>query len=283
MDMSLCLAVLAAAFLHAGWNSVVKVGLDRFSAVLLLALVQAAIAVPTLAFVPAPAPASWAWIAVSALLHMGYKIFLVNAYDHADLSQAYPIARGSAPLLVFLYSLLCLGVSFTATETTAVLAISGGVLVMAIRSENGRGERRRMRGAALLFSLGTAAFTASYTLVDGTGARVAGGASSFMPWMVIGDAIGMTVYAAWSRGGAWVASVLPAWKVGLCAGAMSLGSYWIAVWAFTAAPIALVAALRETSILFATVIAAIVLREPVTRWRWISAACIAAGVVLIGL
>lgn len=94
MENHVFAAVLAAAFLHAGWNSIVKIGLDRVSAVLLLALVQAAIALPVLPFVTQPAQEAWVWIIVAALLHTGYKLFLVQAYAHADLSLAYPLARG---------------------------------------------------------------------------------------------------------------------------------------------------------------------------------------------
>lgn len=276
MDTTVFLAVLFAALLHAGWNAAVKVGLDRFSSILLLAIVQAAIAVPLLPFVPLPAPEGWWWIAAAALLHAGYKLFLIQAYAHADLSQAYPLARGTAPLIVSAVSILFLGVSFTGVQMLAIVAISGGILVMALRGS----ETGRMQGKALFYALGTAGFTASYTLMDGVGARVAGSPSGFILWMVIGDAMIMVAFAVATRGTGVFAALVPAWKTGLAAGAMSLGSYWIAVWAFTQAPIALVAALRESSILFAILIAAFVMRERVSRWRWISALMIAAGVAL---
>ena len=274
MDTHVFLAVLAAALLHAGWNSVVKVGLDRFSTVLLLALVQAAIAIPALLLVPSPAPASWPWIATAALLHTGYKLFLVQAYAHADLSQAYPIARGTAPLMVFFISVLFLGVAFEFSEIAAISTISLGIFLMAFGGAGGR----RMQGKALFYAIGTAAFTASYTLVDGIGARLAATASGFILWMVIGDAAGMVGYALHKRGIGALSALVPAWRTGVSAGAMSLGSYWIAVWAFTKAPIALVAALRETSILFAILIAAFLIREPVSGLRWASASLIALGV-----
>ena len=277
MENDVFAAVLVAAFLHAGWNSVVKLGLDRVSTVLLLALVQALIAIPILPFVTQPATEAWSWIVAAAVLHTGYKVFLVQAYAHADLSQAYPLARGTAPLIVTLVSVAFLGVSLDAVSLLAIFCISAGILVMAARgSADGR-----MRGKALFYAMGTAGFTASYTLVDGIGARIAGTPSGFILWMVIGDAIGMIAYAFWTRGRAAFPAVLPAWRTGIAAGAMSLGSYWIAVWAFTQAPIALVAALRESSILFAVLIAAFVLREPVSGWRWMSAVAIAGGVALM--
>ena len=271
------MAVLLAAFLHAGWNSVVRMGLDRFSTILLLALVQAAIAIPILPFVTQPATESWIWILAAAALHTGYKIFLVRAYAHADLSQAYPLARGSAPLIVAVWSVLFLGVTFTPGSVAAILAISLGILLMAAKGSSSGW----MRGQAMFWVLGTASFTAGYTLVDGVGARIAGTSSGFILWMVTGDAIGMTAYAVLTRGRTAFPALLPAWKTGIAAGAMSLGSYWIAVWAFTQAPIALVAALRESSILFATIIAAFALGERVNRWRWISACFIACGVALM--
>ena len=271
------MAVLLAAFLHAGWNSVVKVELDRVSALLLMALIQAAIAIPLLPFAAQPTSESWIWILASAALHVGYKIFLMQAYSHADLSQAYPLARGSAPLIVTVWSVVFLGVTFTPSSVAAILAISLGILLMTTKSSSSG----RMGGSSIFWALGTAGFTASYTLVDGVGARIAGTSSGYILWMVIGDAIGMMTFAALTRGRIAFSAMLPAWKTGIAAGTMSLASYWIAVWAFTQAPIALVAALRESSILFATIIAALALRERVNRWRWVSACFIVGGVVLM--
>ncbi|NVO56410.1 EamA family transporter [Rhodobacteraceae bacterium B1Z28] len=279
MENHVFLAVLAAALLHAGWNLVVKIGLNRVSTVLLLALVQALIVLPILPFVAQPVPASWSWIVAAAILHTGYKVFLVQAYAHADLSQAYPLARGTAPLIITAVSVASLGVAFEPVSLLAILSISAGILLMAVKgSADGR-----MKGKALFYALGTAGFTASYTLVDGIGARIAETPSGFILWMVLGDAVGMVAYAAWTRGRSAFPALLLAWKTGIAAGAMSLGSYWIAIWAFTQAPIALVAALRESSILFAVIIAALILREPVSGWRWASAIAIAIGVALMKL
>jgi drug/metabolite transporter (DMT)-like permease len=274
VDAVVFIAVLAAALLHAGWNAVVKLGLDRFSSVLPLALVQSGLAVALLPFFPAPDVPSWPWLAASALLHTGYKLVLIRAYEHGDLSQVYPLARGTAPLLVA----LALGEALTPARTLAVLAIGLGVVLMAARGGTGLGS---VPFRALVYALGTAALTASYTLVDGVGARLSGSASGFALWMFAGDGLGMLAYALATRGRAAFPALLPAWRAGVAAGAMSLGSYWIAIWAFTRAPIALVAALRETSVLFAMLIAAVVLREKPGPWRWAAAGLIAGGVVLV--
>jgi drug/metabolite transporter (DMT)-like permease len=280
MDTFVLLAVLAAAALHAGWNALVKIGLDRFSSVLLLTLFTGAIAVVLLPFFPSPARAAWPWLVASGLLHSGYKFFLIRAYVHGDLSQVYPLARGSAPLIVGLVGVIALGEAMTPAKGLGVAAIGFGVIAMSLR---GGASLHALPRMALIYALATACFTASYTLVDGVGSRASGSASSYTLWLFIGDTVGMTTYALASRGPKAFLALTPAWRSGLAAGAMSLGSYWIAIWAFTVAPIALVAALRETSVLFAMLIAVVMLGERPGRWRWIGSALILAGVILIRL
>jgi drug/metabolite transporter (DMT)-like permease len=280
MDSLVFAAVLAAALLHAGWNAVVKVGLDRFSSVLLLALVQSGLALALLPFFAAPGVASWPWLAASACLHTGYKLFLIRAYQHGDLSQVYPLARGTAPLIVATVGALFLGETMTAGKTLAVLAIALGVMVMSLRGGAGRGAIPRW---AFAWAMGTAAFTASYTLADAIGARLSGSVAGFTLWMFVLDGLAMLTFALLARSPSALSRLVPAWRSGLAAGTMSLLSYWIAIWAFTQAPVALVAALRETSVLFAMLIAVLILKEPAGRWRWTAAALIAGGVVLLRL
>lgn len=280
MPASVFAAVLFAALLHAGWNALVKLGLDRFSSILFLALVQGGIALLLLPFFEPPARPAWGWVVLGSALHSGYKLFLIRAYGHGDLSQVYPLARGAAPLIVALAGALFLNESLGATRTAAVLAIAGGIILMARSSDASQPGISR---PALLFALGTACFTASYTMADGVGARLAGSASGFTLWMFLLDGVFMLVYGLATRGSAAILSLLPAWRGGLAAGAMSLGSYWIAIWAFTQAPLATVAALRETSVLFAMMIGVFFLEEPVTAGRWVAAAMILCGVLLMRL
>lgn len=273
-------AVLAAAFLHAAWNAVVKVALDRFSSILLLALCQSGLALLLLPLFPAPGLASWPWLAASALLHTGYKLFLIRAYVHGDMSQVYPLARGTAPLIVAIVGAVALGEPMTPLKALAVAAIALGVVVMSLR---GGAELVRIPPRALAWALGTAAFTASYTLADAVGARLSGSVSGFTLWMFVLDGLGMLAFALAARGPAALRGLASAWGAGLAAGAMSLLSYWIAIWAFTQAPVALVAALRETSVLFAMLIAVLVLKEPAGIGRWTAAGLILLGVVLLRL
>ncbi len=253
--------------------------LDRISSIFLLALIQGAISLALLPFFAAPSALSWPFIAVSALLHSGYKIFLIRAYAHGDMSQVYPLARGVAPLIVALAGIFLLQENLTATKFAAVCVIGLGVMMMSSKLGTGQAMPRK----ALLFALGTALFTASYTLVDGVGAQLSGTASGFTLWMFVGDGVLMTIYALFLRGRGLFAAVRGNLLRGTAAGALSLGSYWIAIWAFTLAPIALVAALRETSVLFAMLIAVFWLGEKASPQRWLAAGLILAGIVLMRL
>jgi drug/metabolite transporter (DMT)-like permease len=275
MSLSVFLLVLLAALLHAGWNAWVKGGDDRFGAILRMAAGQSVLAALLLPFFAFPAAHVWPWIAASAVLHTGYKAFLINAYEKGDLSQVYPLARGTAPLIVAAAGMIFLAEVPPPLRLLAVAAIGGGILLMA-------GGHGRLSGTALAWALGTAAFTAAYTLVDGHGARVSGNASAFILWAIALDGPLMLAYGIAARGkAASVAPLRSGWRQGLAAGATSAGAYWIVVWAFTQAPLALVAALRETSVLFAMLIAALLLGERVGARRWAAGGLIVAGLVLM--
>jgi len=277
MSAGVFLAVLLAALLHAGWNAVVKLGLDRFSSILVLALFQSAIAALLLPFFAWPAAAAWPWLLTGSALHTGYKLFLIRAYRHGELSQVYPLARGAAPMIVALAGAVLLGERLSATGIGAVAAIVAGILLMAFAG----GEALRLSRAALAWALGTACFTAAYTMVDGYGARLSGTAAGFSLWLFLIDGLLMLAVALATRGPGALAALRPAWRGGLAAGAMSLGSYWIAIWAFTQAPLALVAALRETSILFALLLGVLFLRERIDAARCAAAGLIVAGILLM--
>lgn len=271
-------AVLLAALMHASWNALIRITLDRFASILLLALSQSALALLLLPLVPAPSRAAWPFIAGAALLHTGYKLFLIRAYAHGSLSQVYPLARGSAPLIVALAGVILFAERLGLQATIAVVAIAAGVVMMA-----GGAGLSRLPMRALAYALGTAAFTAAYTLADAAGARLAGSAVGFAMWMFVVDGVAMALYALATRGTQVLATLRPALLHGSIAGALSLGSYGIVIWAFTQAPVAMVAALRETSVLFAVAIAALLLGERVPPARWLAAAVIAAGVVAMRL
>lgn len=279
MTLIVFAAVLLAALMHAGWNALFKVGLDRVSSLLLLCLSQLGLCLILLPFFPLPVWDAWPWILVSALIHVFYKISLLRAYDHGDLSQVYPLARGSAPLIVAVVSATFLGEVTTVMKTVAIISIGSGVCLMSLKG----GATGRMPPKAFLYAITTAMCTASYTLVDGWGARLSGSPSGFLFLASILDGLLTCAYVLVAHGTRAFTRLAPAWRPGVAAGAMALSSYWIVIWAFTQAPIALVAALRETSVLFAVAIAVLYLKERVGWTRIAAAGLIACGVVLMRL
>lgn len=278
MDPVVFAAVLAAAAMHAGWNAVVKISLDPLLSVVLIALAAAAVSAACLPFVEVPRGPVWYWIGSSVLLHAGYKLFLVRAYRAGELGQVYPLARGAAPLIVGAVSVAFLGERLGLYQVLGIFVLVAGIWSMAFR---GGHKVDRLDGAAVFFAIGTSFFIASYTLVDGTGARQATSAASYTLYLFLIDGLLIATICFAMRGIDGFRRMAREWRSGLAGGAMSLGSYWIAIWAMTQAPIAAVAALRETSVLFAVAISAIALREPLTRWRAGAALVIVGGVVLL--
>jgi drug/metabolite transporter (DMT)-like permease len=276
MSAAVFFAVLFAALLHASWNAWVKGGRDGFTAILLMSIGQSLVAAALLPWIGLPPATAIPWVAASALLHTGYKAFLIAAYERGDLSQIYPIARGTAPLIVAIAGMLWLGERLPPERLGAVAAIGFGILLLALGAPGAR-----LKRSGLWLGLGTAAFTASYSVVDGLGARFAGDASAFILTAVAIDGLLMLLYARLARRRLSPETVRRGWLQGFGAGAFSVGAYWIVVWAFTQAPLALVAALRETSVLFAMLIAALLLRERVGARRWAAAALIVGGIGLM--
>ncbi len=277
MDTIIFLAIMVGALMHAGWNAVIKIGLDRFSAILLLSLFQGAISFALIPFFPSIASDAWPWLFASILLHVGYKFFLIKAYALGGLSQIYPLARGTAPLIVSVISTLYLGEILSLTNALGIVSIGLGIMAMAISKGPNTPPLSRK---ALAFAFCTASFTAAYTLVDGIGARLSFNASSFTLWLFAGDSLIMLLSALFLRGRGAITKTFPEWKSGLVAGALSLGSYWIAIWAMTKAPIALVSGLRESSVLFAMFIAVFLLKEKAGIIRWLAAFSIGTGILL---
>lgn len=272
------MAVLGSAFLHALWNSLVRVGASRLGAMAMLSIGEVPIGLAVLATRPALEWSVAPWIIASGATHFFYKFFLSYAYERGDLSRVYPIARGTAPLIVGLVSGLLLADLITPVEYAGIAVLGGGILLMAQGVFAG-GENRRL----IPFALGAASATAAYTLIDGAGARLSGDAVAYVAWVFVVDglvfAMGML---AWKGAG-----ILPrdrrAWGLGMVASAASYGAYAVSVWAMTVAPIALVAALRETSILFAVLIGWLWFGEPMGRGKALAALVIVAGVMLTRL
>lgn len=280
MDPFVFAAVLVGAACHAGWNALVKVRLEPFTAMALIAIASLVIVLPIVPFVGLPAPAAWPWIGASILVHIGYFIGLSEAYRYGDMGQVYPIARGSAPLMTTLVSTTVLGEAISPMGIFGIVLLACGVFLMSFR---GGQDIARMNSRAVGFALFTAVTICGYSISDGTGARVSGNPHAYTVWLFIADGLMMGTLVLIRRGPKAYPAMAPFWIGGLIGGALSLAAYWIAIWAMTVAPIALVAALRETSVLFAAAIAVFVLKEPLRATRIAAAVVIVAGLALIRL
>lgn len=274
MSGGLFAAMMLAAFLHAAWNAVIKTGGSRLGMMLAVSLAEVAIGAAAVLLLPPVAPEAWPWIVAASCTHLAYKSFLTFAYERGDLSRVYPIARGTAPMLVALWGAFVLAEPVTGHEYAGIAILGVGIALMAWGAL-AAAENRRL----LPFAFGSALATATYTVIDGLGARVSGSAVAYVGWIFIGGGLLYSaVMLAW-RG----RRVLPAtgrdWALGGGGALGSWAAYGISIWAMTRAPIPLVAALRETSILFAVLIGWWVFGERLDRGKMIAAALIVAGVV----
>jgi drug/metabolite transporter (DMT)-like permease len=277
MDLPVFALILFAASLHASWNAFLKGSGDTLLSTTLVMGGAALIALVALPFLPVPARASWPYLAVSALLQVGYLVLLVRIYRVIDMSLAYPLMRGSAPLSVALISTLWLQETLPSLAWMGIATICLGILAMAV------GARGALSANGLAATLANAAIIAAYTLIDGVGARASGTPAAYTLWLSLLTGAAMVCWAIAARGVALISYARRTWHVGLIGGLGTIVSYTIALWAMTLAPIAMVAALRETSILFATAISAFILRERVGPARVAAAAIIASGTMLLRL
>ena len=257
MSTIVFIAVITAAALHAVWNALAKGGGDKHLSMTAIVLGHTPIAIAILPFVPSPAPQSWPYLVAGIALHVGYQLFLLASYRIGDLTQVYPIARGTAPLLVAGISTVFMGVGLEPLEVVAVLTIGIGIMSLSfVRQGNGM---RNGKASALAFLTGC--FIAGYSLVDGTGARLAGTALGFYGWLAVGNAIVFAIFIALTKPGMLSLLHVKAKRTFVVGGCASFVAYALVIWAFTQAPIALVTALRETSIVFALLIGVWFLNE----------------------
>lgn len=279
MSLAVTLAVLGAALLHATWNAMLKGGRDMTLDMAIVVGGSALVVVPLLPFVPLPAPASWPYIGTSMLIHIGYYFALVGTYRAGDLSHGYPLMRGLAPLLVAGFGAMVLGELPGAWMWLGILFICGGVIGIAFVGGASFLHNRR----ATAWALANAVLIATYTLVDGVGVRLAGSALSYTVWLFFFDGFPYVLIIAWLRRADFMPYLRRNWQRGLAGGAFSTAAYAIALWAMTLAPIAAVAALRETSVIFAAILGAWLLKEPFGRARLAGAASVVLGIVFLKL
>jgi len=257
MDIIVFCVVLIAAALHAIWNALVKGGSDKHLSMVAVALGRMPIAIALLPFIPLPKYESLPYIFTGIALHVGYQLFLLASYRVGDLTQVYPIARGVAPILVAIILFLFLGTQLKPIELTAVVTIGLGIMSLSlVRQKDGL---RNPKAAVL--ALITGCFIASYSINDGLGARLAGTALGYYVWVTIGNAVIFTTFI-WLKKPAVIRNIPShAKQLFLFGGSASFIAYALIIWSFTQAPIAIVTAVRETSIIFAILIGVFFLKE----------------------
>ena len=275
MPLDVMVIVLFAAILHASWNALVRASSHKFHDTTLIVLGAAVWTALLLPLVPVPAVESWPYLAASVLIHVVYFSLVALSYRSGELSFVYPVMRGTAPVLSAVAAALLINESPTLGGWAGVLLISCGVLALA-------GDSWRagtFHTASALFALTNACVIVVYTLVDGQGARLSGHAFSYTGWMFLLTAPLLLAISAVGQSREVFRRIRLGWRKGLLGGACTLASYGLVLWAMTRAPIALVAALRETSVVFAAILAVYFLKEPITRFRIASILTVSAGAV----
>jgi drug/metabolite transporter (DMT)-like permease len=266
------LMIVASGASHAIVNAILKAGRDKMSSRALIDGFSAALLAPMALISPLPHGA-WGWLAASWLVHLAYLVCLIRAFETADMSVAYPIARGAAPALAAAGAVLCFAEPITIWIAGGIALVSVGVATV--------GLGRHVDRKAIAWAGATGVCIALYTVIDAQGVRAAPSAVSYIVWIfvMLGGGIGV-LFALW-RGPRFIVAARAEWRAGLFAGAMSIVTYGLALWAYRLGDTPRLAALRETSIVFAALIAIFILKERVTAMRLAGIGLIASGAALL--
>jgi len=277
MPLNIFLAIILAAFLHAVWNAMVKNEDNKYVAVTAIVLGHVPVSVLIILLTPIPSVESIPFIILSALLHIGYEWYLLSAYRFGDLTKVYPIARGTAPILITIVSLIFLGVALSNFEILGIFIISLGILSLSLQGAKGIKNR-----SAVIYALVTGFFIMGYSITDGYGARVSNSFLSYMGWSFILNATIFPIILKINNKSEIITKTFKEGKkIFFIGGTLSYIVYGIVIWGFTQAPIALITALRETSIIFALLIGTFFLKEKFTLLKVIATFIIFFGVALL--
>lgn len=279
ISLSTTIAVLIAAVAHASWNAIAHAITDRWAAFALLSVGGAVSGAVLLIFVPPPAPASWLPLGISVVLHLAYNLLLMLSYKLSDFGQAYPLARGTAPLLVAISAAILLGETLAVPQVIGVIIVSGGLVAVALL---GRGDGP-WHVAAVLAAVGTGVAIATYTTVDGVGVRASGSSAGYIGWlMILQGGVTFATAVLVRRRELWPA-VRGVWVRGLFGGVLSIIAYGLVLWAQTRAALAPIAALRETSIVVGAIIGTVLFRERFGLPRIAATIVVLAGIALLNV
>lgn len=271
----LYILVLIAAVAHASWNAVIKTSADRLLMLTFMRVVGFCLGLVVACLVPPPSARSVMVLICAAAFHYAYYYLMLRTYSTGDMSQVYPISRGTAPLLVALLAAILAGEVLAPTTAAAVVILSAGILALAV---SGHSRNRQAVGFALL----TGIAIATYSFLSGVGVRESGSVLGYAAWLEIATSVGMVSVMLMRTRSQIVDFARQRWRPGLTAGLLSAGGYATALWAMSELPLAPVIALRETSVVFAAIIGSVVLGEGFAAWRIAAAAAVLVGVVLLG-
>ena len=277
--MAVTAAVLGSAVLHATWNALVKNVEDHLVGFSALNVGAGAVCLLVVPFVDAPERRAWPYLALSVAVHVGYQAMLLQAYKVGDLSQVYPIARGTAPLLVALLAVPLADEQLGALALAGVVAIGGGLISLA-HVRDGLGSERT---PALAFAFATGLLITAYSMIDGLGVRRAGSPLGYAAWLVLLESSAIPAYALLRERPRMRRYWRATWRLAVLGGVLSVTAYAIVLWAQTRGALAAVTALRETGVIVAAVIGTVVFHEHFGRRRVVAAVLVAAGVVLLNL
>jgi len=277
MSLSIFLAVILAAFLHAIWNAMVKNEDDKYIGVCAIVLGHVPASIVVIFLTPAPSVESIPYIILSAFLHIGYEWNLLSAYRFGDYTKVYPIARGTGPTLVTIISLMFFGVVLSNFEILGIFIVCFGIFILSFQKTSEIKNRR-----ALFYAFSTGFFIMTYSITDGYGARVSHSPLSYMGWSFVLNAAIFPILLKFKNKTEIITKISKdGRKIFFIGGTFSYIVYAIVVWSFTQAPIPLVAALRETSIVFALLIGALFLKEKFTLLKIVAVLTIFFGVILL--
>lgn len=277
MSWTVMLMVLLGALLHASWNALVKSSSDKTLDTALIHVLCSLVALPVCLYVGFPIEESWPFIGASLVIHVGYYFALSSAYKHGELGLTYPLMRGTAPMLVALTSMTLLDEELSTLGWSGVILISSGVLLLGTSA--GLMQHRK----AIFFALSNAVLIATYTVVDAKGARLSGDVLQYVAMLFVLDGWPFAILVFLHRTGKVWSYVQGRWRIAFGGALASVGSYAIALWAMTVAPVAMVAALRETSVLFAAILGVFLLKEHWTHFRLMGTISVVAGVMALRL
>lgn len=269
-------AVLTAAITHAGWNAIAHAIKDQLLSFTLISGGGVLIGALAAGFVPFPAADAWPYLVVSAVLHVAYMMLLMRSFTLGDFGQMYPIARGTAPLVVTVLAAVFVGEVPDGWATAGVVVASAGLVGLALWGIRGSGKRPHWQ--ALTAAVATGLAIAGYTVVDGVGVRASGTPLGYVAWLMILEGLAIPAYALYRRRGQLITQLRPFAVRGLVGSALSVTAYGLVLWAQTKAPLAPIAALRESSIIVGAAIGALFFKE-----RFGAPRIAAAGLMVVGI